>query len=145
VRHAGTYGRELTAVLAVGDALTHCWTGERLKVLAHSADELVLEDLWPAAHHVPEHRHPRMSEHWQLLSGRASFSIAGIEHVLGAGQEMMAGADVAHSARVLGAEPARVRMTLRPALRWLEVVERLFRGDDPGVLLRSYPEEFAIG
>ena len=102
---------ELTAVLAVGDALTHCPTGERLTVLAHSADELVLGDLWPAAYHVPEHRHPRMSEHWQLLSGRASFSIAGIEHVVAARQEMMAGADVAHSARVLGADPAYVRMT----------------------------------
>lgn len=66
-------------------------------------------------------------------------------HVLAAGQEMTAAADVAHSARVLGAEPARVRMAFRPALRWLEVVERLFRGDDPGVLLRSYPDEFAVG
>jgi mannose-6-phosphate isomerase-like protein (cupin superfamily) len=125
--------------------LTHRRTGERLTVLAHSADELVLEDLWPAAHCVPEHRHPRMSEHWRLLSGRASFSIADMEHVLGAGQEIMAGADVAHSARVIGVEPARVRMTLRPALRWLEVVERLFRGDDPAVLLRTYPDEFAVG
>lgn len=36
-------------------------------------------------------------------------------------------------------------MTLRPALRWLDVVERVFRGDDPGVLLGSYPDEFAVG
>jgi hypothetical protein len=89
----GTYGGELTAVLGIGDALTHCRTGERLAVLAHSAEELVLEDLWPAAHYVPEHRHPRMSEHWRLL----------------------------------------------------EVVERLFGGEDPGVLLRIYPDEFAVG
>ena len=132
-------------MLAVGDVLTHTRTCERLTVVAHSVEELVLEDRWPAAHRVPEHRHPRMSERWQLLSGRAVFSIAGVEHALAAGEEMLAGAGVAHSVRVLGAEPACVRMTLRPALRWLEVVERLFRGDDPRVLLESYPDEFAVG
>lgn len=73
-------------MLGVGDTLTHPETGERLTVLAHTGEELVLEDLWPAGHRVPEHRHPRMSERWQLLTGRAAVTIATTEHVLTPGQ-----------------------------------------------------------
>jgi mannose-6-phosphate isomerase-like protein (cupin superfamily) len=85
-----------------------------------------------------------MSEHWQLLTGRAAITIAATEHLLTPGQAATAAEGVTHSARVLGDEPALVRMTLRPALRWLEVVERLFNDDDPAVVLHAYPDELAV-
>jgi ketosteroid isomerase-like protein len=38
----------------------------------------------------------------------------------------------------------RLRVEMRPALRWQEFVERLFGGDDPSGLLRGFPREIAL-
>lgn len=123
---------------------TSAISGERLTVIAHTPEELVLEDVWPAGHDVPEHRHPVMSEHWRVCEGLVAITIEGRERTLRAGREIEAAAGLAHSGRNLGDAPARLRMTLRPAARWLQVVERLFRGDEVAELLREYADELAV-
>jgi hypothetical protein len=40
-------------------------------------------------------------------------------------------------------EPVRLRIEMRPALRWQELVERLFAGESPAALLREFPRELA--
>lgn len=128
----------------VGAELAHPATGERVTVVSHTTDELVLEDLWPGDHVVPPHRHPALTERWRVLEGSVTITIAGREHFLCAGQEAEAAAGSPHSARNLAKTPARVQMTLRPPGRWLELVERLFKGDDIGELLRAYPNDLAL-
>jgi hypothetical protein len=38
----------------------------------------------------------------------------------------------------------RLRIEMRPALRWAEFTERLFSGDPPGDLLREFSREIAM-
>lgn len=128
---------------AVGDVLVHCATDERLTVVAHTATELVLEDVWPPGHVVPAHCHPKLAEEWRVLVGTVAIVVAGVEHILREGETARAGANIVHGARNLGGTPAHVRMVLSPPGQWLEVVERLFRGEDIGALLRTYPDELA--
>ncbi len=130
-------------MLRTGDVLHHPSTGERLTVIGLTPTQLVLEDVWPGQHVVPAHRHPTMTERWRICEGRVAITIDGAEHVLGPDEEAEAPAGVVHTARNLGQGPARVRMTLHPPGRWLEFVERLFRGDDLQTLLRAYPDELA--
>ena len=103
-------------MLGPGDVILHPVTGERLTEIAHTPEELVLEDAWPAGHDVPEHRHPVMTEHWHIRERLVAITIDR-EQTLRAGQESEAEAGLPHSQRNLGDRPARRRMTLRPAAR----------------------------
>jgi hypothetical protein len=40
--------------------------------------------------------------------------------------------------------PVRLRIEMRPALRWQEFTTRLFRGDDPAELLTEYADEVQL-
>ena|SRR5579884_995225 len=131
-------------MLRIGHELVHPMTGERITVVAHSPEELILEDIWPLGHFVPPHRHPSMSERWHVLAGCVAITIDGNETTLSDGQETSADRDQLHHARNVGEGPALVRMILKPSGRWLEFVERLFRGEDPRTLLRDFPNEIAV-
>lgn len=127
-------------------------TGEIVEVVSHTEDELVLEATWPRpGHRAAEHIHPGMQETWEVLSGEAAFRIGGAEDVrLAPGESITAPSGVPHLAWNPTDGEVRLRMTLRPALRWLEVVERLFSydGDDERgfvlALTRAYPGELAF-
>jgi mannose-6-phosphate isomerase-like protein (cupin superfamily) len=147
-------------VLRAGDVLTNAASGERIHVLATAAETegayLEWEDTWPAGHaRVAAHVHPGMEERWRVLEGEMQFEIDGRRLTARVGDVVVASPGVAHRGWNDGAGPARLLVRMTPALRWADVIERLFaladsgRTDDRGVpgrddlaaLLRDFPRE----
>ena len=133
-------------------------TGERIEVLRAEPAALELLDVWTRpGHRAAEHVHPGMEERIEVLTGRARFRAGGRGHDLSSGDVLTIPPGSPH----LGWNPTTtevcLRLTLTPALRWLEVVERLFayaregRTDERGAperpllaaLLREFPDELA--
>ena len=137
--------------MGVGDdAVVHPLTGERVTFLRTGADTggevLEMEDLWVRAdHETPAHVHPCMEERWEVLEGRVGFRVGDRELTAVPKDTVVAPAGVPHSARNLGGGRVRLRIEMRPALRWEEVVRRLFADADPDLpaLLREFPDELA--
>jgi mannose-6-phosphate isomerase-like protein (cupin superfamily) len=125
-------------------------SGERITFVTTAADSggerVVMDAVWPRpGKRAIEHVHPNAEERWEVLAGRGGFRIGGEESEAGPGEVVTAPAGVPHLAWNAGDGEARVRIELRPALRWEEFVERLFRGDeDPGRLMREFSAEFAL-
>ena len=131
-----------------GDTLTNPATGELLTFVRTAADTggelLEMENVWVRADHATiAHIHPGMEETWEVLSGRAGFRIGDEELEAGPGETVVAPPGVVHLGWNLAGGETRLRITMRPALRWEEFVVRLFT--DPGPdLLRDFPEEIAM-
>jgi mannose-6-phosphate isomerase-like protein (cupin superfamily) len=131
-----------------GDTLTNPATGELLTFVRTSADTrgelLEMENTWVRPDHATApHIHPGMEETWEVLSGRAGFRIGDEETEAGPGDRVVAPPGTVHSAWNLSGGETRLRITMRPALRWEEFVVQLFT--DPGPdLLRDFPEEIAL-
>lgn len=141
----------MSAVAAAGDRLEHPETGEVIVFLRTAADTggelLELDDLWPVGHRVPRHVHPRMQERWEVLAGRATFRIDGTEVTAGPGDVVTAPAGAVHEAWSTSPERVRVRIELRPALRWEAFVEALFSSGgvaDAGRLLHEFAAEIVV-
>ncbi len=145
-----------------GDELVNPVTGERIVFRKTAADTdgtlLEMDDFWTQpGHRAPEHVHPEMQERWELITGTASFHIAGDERTAGPGEVVIAPSGMPHLAWNPTDEPVHLRIQMRPALRWEQFVERLFalardghtgeRGmPDPTLmmeLLREFPREIA--
>jgi quercetin dioxygenase-like cupin family protein len=93
-----------------------------------SGELLEVDDFWPHPdHRTPEHVHPEIEEEWEVIAGRVEFEIGGVERTLGPGETIVAPPGTPHRARAVGDEPPRLRIRMRPALRWQKFVERLFR------------------
>ncbi len=122
-------------------------TGERIAFVSETPELLVLESHWTRpGHRAAEHVHPGMEERWRVLGGRAAFRIGGGDVIeAGPGEEVVAPAGVPHVAWNPTEEPVRLRIEMRPALRWREFVERLFAagGVPDAELLRDYAREVA--
>jgi len=101
-------------------------TGEQIAVVRHDAEILVLDDRWTRpGHRAAEHVHPAIEERIEVLEGRARFRVAGAERDLGPGDAVVVAPGVAHLGWNPREDEVRLRLELRPPLRWLEVVERL--------------------
>ena len=134
---------------SAGDRIENPATGEQVVFRRTASDTggrlLELELFWTRkGERAPEHVHPEMEETWEVLSGRAAFRIGEEEIQAGPGETVVAPPGTAH----VGWNPTdgevRVRITMRPALRWEEFVERLFalaRDPDSG-RLEELLEEF---
>jgi len=128
-----------------GQTVENPHTGERITFVSIADDLLVMEDVWPRpGHRAIEHVHPEMEERWTVLEGRAAFRIGGEETEAGPGEVVTARPGVSHLAWNPTDAPVRLRIEMRPALRWAEFTERLFRGDPPGELLREFSREVAL-
>ena len=128
----------------MSDTIVNPATGEQIRFLDESPELLVMESRWPrAGHRAPAHVHPGMEERWTVLEGTAAFRIGGEERVAGPGEEVVAPPGVAHVAWNPTEDPVRLRIEMRPALRWREFVERLFAagGAPDPALLRDYARE----
>ncbi|HEX2087802.1 MAG TPA: cupin domain-containing protein [Solirubrobacteraceae bacterium] len=127
------------------DSIFNEATGERVAFLTDTPDLLVMEAEWTRpGRRTSEHVHPRMEERWTVLEGRAAFRIAGGPEVeAGPGETMIAPPGVAHVAWNPTEGPVRLRIEMRPALRWRAFVERLFaaRGRPDPDLLREFAAE----
>ena len=120
-------------------------TGERIEVVSETAELLTMLATWTRpGSRAMEHVHPGMEERWHVLEGRAAFRIDGVEVEGPAGTVVVAPAGRRHLAWNPTEQPVRLRIEMRPALRWAEFTTRLFRGDDPAALLEEYPDEIAL-
>lgn len=120
-------------------------TGERIEVVSETPEVLTMLATWSRpGHRALEHVHPGMEERWEVLEGRAAFRIDGVEVEGPPGTVVVAPAGRRHLAWNPTEAPVRLRIEMRPALRWAEFTTRLFRGDDPAALLAEYPEEIAL-
>ncbi|HYM45623.1 MAG TPA: cupin domain-containing protein [Solirubrobacteraceae bacterium] len=145
-----------------GEELVNPITGERIVFLKTSADTggalLEMDACWTRpGHRAPEHVHPEMQERFEVITGTARFRIAGVEQTRRSGAVAVAEPGVPHLAWNPTEESVRVRIQMRPALRWERFVEQLFAlaGDahargldmpDPASLaelLRQFPQEIA--
>jgi quercetin dioxygenase-like cupin family protein len=120
-------------------------TGEHIEFLSDAPDALVMSATWTRpGHRALEHVHPGMEERWHVLEGRAAFRIDGVEVEATAGSVVVAPPGRRHLAWNPTDAPVRLRIEMRPALRWREFTTRLFRGDDPAALLAEYAEEVQL-
>ena len=117
-------------------------TGERVEFVRDDGKVLEMELTWPRPGlRAAEHVHPEMEERYEVVAGRAAFRIGGVEREAGPGEVVVVPPGTAHLAWNPTGEEVRLRVEMRPPLRWREFVERLFAGDDPAVLLREYARE----
>ncbi len=130
-----------------GRTIENPLTGERIAFVSETPDLLVMESEWtrPGERAMP-HVHPGMEETWSVLEGRGAFRIgdAGVVEA-GPGEVVVAPAGVPHAAWNPTEETVRLRIEMRPALRWREFVERLFGagGVPTRDLLRDFAREVA--
>jgi mannose-6-phosphate isomerase-like protein (cupin superfamily) len=128
-----------------GQTVENAATGERITFVSITDDLLVMDDVWPRpGHRAIEHVHPEMEERWTVIEGRAAFRIGAEELELNAGEWVVAPPGVPHLAWNPTDAPVRLRIEMRPALRWAEFTERLFGGDPPAELLREFSREIAL-
>jgi mannose-6-phosphate isomerase-like protein (cupin superfamily) len=85
-----------------------------------------------------------MEERYEILEGRAAFRIAGVETTAGAGATVVVPPRTPHLAWNPTESIVRLRITMRPALRWAEFVERLFGGEDAAELVREFRQEIRL-
>ena len=115
-------------------------------MISETAELLTMAVTWPRpGQRAATHIHPGMEETWHVLEGRAAFLIDGVESELGAGEQISAAPGVEHLAWNSSEEAVRLRIEMRPALRWAEFVERLFGGEDPRGLLAEFSDEIRMG
>jgi len=120
-------------------------TGERVTIASETPELLVMDVVWPRpGHRAAEHVHPEMEERYTVLAGTAAFRIDGVERTAGAGDEpVVVPPGTPHLAWNPTEDEVRLRIEMRPALRWAEFVERAFAGEDLRVLLRQFSREIA--
>src|SRR4051812_24160494 len=98
-------------------------------------------------HRAIEHIHPEMEESFTVLRGRAAVRVDGPdgeERHAGPGEVIVVPPGTRHLAWNPTEGPVELRIEMRPALRWAEFTERLFRGDPPAELLREFSREIAL-
>jgi uncharacterized protein YndB with AHSA1/START domain/mannose-6-phosphate isomerase-like protein (cupin superfamily) len=72
-----------------------------------------------------EHVHTAQTEHYEVIEGALRLVLDGTEHLLGPGDEMTTPAGTPHAQLAGGEGEGRIRVTLRPAGRAQEFLERL--------------------
>jgi quercetin dioxygenase-like cupin family protein len=123
-------------------------TGERVTFVAETADRLVMEVEWTRpGHRAVEHLHPGMEERFAVVEGRAAWRLGGEggSTVEGeAGTVVVVPPGVVHLAWNPTDAPVRLRIEMRPALRWRDFTTRLFAGEDPIALLTEFAPEVRL-
>jgi quercetin dioxygenase-like cupin family protein len=120
-------------------------TGEQVEFVSESPEVLVMLTTWTRpGHRAAEHLHPAMEERFEVLEGRAAFRIDGVDIEAAAGSVVVAPPGRRHLAWNPTDAPVRLRIEMRPALRWREFTIRFFRGDNPVELLAEYAHEVRL-
>ena len=111
--------------------------GERVTVVEHSGDLLVLEATWdPEENRPPAHLHPHQDERFEVLEGELTAQVKGKTRVLRAGETVEIPRRAAHRMWNAGDAPARARWEVRPALRTAEMFAAIDRSRE----FRSHPK-----
>jgi len=120
-------------------------TGERIEFEVRTPELLVMRSTWTRpGRRAATHVHPAMEERYEILEGRAAFCIGGAENTATVGEVVVVPPGTPHLAWNPTATTVRLRITMRPALRWADFVERLFAGGDPTGLLREFSREIRL-
>jgi quercetin dioxygenase-like cupin family protein len=120
-------------------------TGEQVEFVSESPEILTMVTTWTRpGHRAAEHIHPRMEERFEVLEGRAAFRIEGVHVEAAEGSVVVAPPGRRHLAWNPTDAPVRLRIEMRPALRWREFTTRFFRGEDPVELLAEYADEVRL-
>ena len=120
-------------------------SGERVEFVSETSEALTMLTTWTRpGHRAAEHIHPNMEERFQVIEGRAAFAVDGVEVVATAGEVVVARPGSRHLAWNPTEAPVRLKIEMRPGLRWAEFTRRFFRGDDPVHLLREYSAEVVL-
>lgn len=120
-------------------------TGEQIEFVLETPELLRMLVTWPTSGaRSIRHAHPGMEERWEVLGGRAAFEVDGVLVEAGPGSWVTAPRGRPHLAWNPTDEPVRLRIEMRPALRWAEFVRQLFAGEDPIGLLEEYSEEIVL-
>lgn len=120
-------------------------TGEQIEFETRSPELLVMRSTWTRrGQRVIAHVHPEMEETFHVIEGRGAFRINGEEKFAGAGETVVVLPGTPHLAWNPGQRVVRLRITMRPALRWAEFTERLFAGEDPARLLTEFSREVSL-
>jgi quercetin dioxygenase-like cupin family protein len=133
-------------VTAQGDSvIENPRSGERVEFVSETSEALTMLTTWTRpGHRAAEHIHPNMEERFEVLEGQAAFLVDGIEVVATAGEVVIARPGSRHLAWNPTDAPVRLKIEMRPGLRWAEFTRRFFRGDDPMQLLREYSAEVVL-
>lgn len=136
-----------------GDVVESAATGEVITFVRTAADTggelLELDACWTRpGHRAAPHVHPEMEERWRVVEGAAAFRVGELSLTAGPGELVVAPPGVPHVAWNPTAGEVRLRIEMRPALRWEEFVERLFAlppGDRTALarLAAAFPREIA--
>jgi quercetin dioxygenase-like cupin family protein len=119
-------------------------TGERVTIVSETPELLVMDVVWPRPGlRAAEHVHPEMEERYEVIAGTAAFRIGGEERAAGPGETVVVAPGTPHLAWNPTDDEVRLRIEMRPALRWSQFVARLFAGEDAGALLREFTREIA--
>jgi quercetin dioxygenase-like cupin family protein len=107
-------------------------SGERVEFVSETSEALTMLTTWTRpGHRAAEHIHPSMEERFQVLEGRAAFAVDGIEVVATPGEVVVARPGSRHLAWNPTDAPVRLKIEMRPGLRWAEFTRRFFRGMIP--------------
>jgi len=100
-----------------------------------------------------DHAHPQQEERFHVLAGALALRIAGHERVLGPGDEAVVHPGIPHAWTNVSPVTTIVRLVMRPALRFEEALEEVFRMQDEGgwndavavaAFAERYGDEFTI-
>jgi quercetin dioxygenase-like cupin family protein len=120
-------------------------TGERIVFEVRTPELLVMHSTWTRpGRRAAAHVHPEMEERYDVLEGTAAFRIGGTETTATTGDTVIVPAGTAHLAWNPTENTVRLRITMRPALRWADFVERLFAGENPAELLHEFSPEIRL-
>jgi len=120
-------------------------TGEQVEFQTRTPALLVMLSTWTRpGQRAIEHVHPEMEEHYEVLEGTAAFRIDGVESSASRGDHVVVPPGTPHLAWNPTQHTVRLRITMRPALRWAEFTERLFAGESPGPLLSEFGREVQL-
>jgi mannose-6-phosphate isomerase-like protein (cupin superfamily) len=115
----------------VGPILENPLHGERirfLKTVPETSGAFVQYESWlaPGGRVGDPHYHPRQESHFRVLSGTASFSIAGARFKLGPGQELTIPKQTPHCLWNDGEEDAHLLIEFRPGMLKQEFYETYY-------------------
>jgi quercetin dioxygenase-like cupin family protein len=115
-------------------------------IVSEGPDLLAMDVVWPrAGHRAAAHVHPEMEERYEVRQGTAAFRVGDEpERTAGPGETVVVPPGTRHLAWNPTDGEVRLRIEMRPALRWAEFVERLFSGEDGAALLREYAREIRL-
>ena len=96
----------------------HLTPSESVRVRSHSAEALEVEGTWgPHGSPPPKHFHPGQDERFEVLEGRLSTRVEGVERELSAGDVLEIPRGAVHQMWNSGGEPVRALWRTSPAGR----------------------------